>query len=367
MENELMESPGISRREALRRFGYFGAGAFLLACAPSATTQRGSSGEFLGATLSTIVNNGLVMGPWHLADALGYFDEEALDFTVEIRSVGATERIRLLSGNQIQMSTTTPSASTNNALERDAAIVALASGPTLSEKCPDGVYLVGENAWNDGVRSMADMKGRKVALFIGWDSLAGRTLLLHARKAGLDPFTDFDISVWNNFGDMAAALGSGVVDIMISQEPVTTNLIEKSGAHPLAFVWEVLPDEHGFLIFMNSDWVAENEEATVRVMKGYLRGIDAFNTARDSGWEARPDVIAALSVSTGLEPDFIKKVQAPCFPADGGIDIAKIEAGLQYSKALGNIANLIPTSEFIDTTFVEEAHRRLVDEGKITV
>jgi NitT/TauT family transport system substrate-binding protein len=265
--------------------------------------------------------------PWQVAQEQGLFEKNGVH--VDLRYfAGYTDSINALAGGAIDAGSQT----------LDATLASASDGAELA------VVLVNDNSTGndkivarDGITTVADLRGRKVAVEQG--TVDHYLLLLALREAKL---TQKDIQLVDLPTDAAAAaFAGGQVDAVSAFAPFTTKALERPGSRAISSSAEFpgavpgqlvtsrkLTEEHPKAVqalvdtwFETLAWIRDNEDAAVSIMAGRAgvspsdyrtydagttlftlqQNVDAFTpgvTARHLGFQANE--VADFLVTTGL-------------------------------------------------------------------
>jgi ABC-type nitrate/sulfonate/bicarbonate transport system substrate-binding protein len=248
-------------------------GAFLTGALFLVPGKVGSQAEPLyRLKLPTVISYELNL-PSLVAYANGYFTEERIEVTDFVLASGGTLRVAVI------------------AKEYDLGLFAFVHVPlariagspwkaVLSTHDLEIFSLVVRSELKDKVKSVADLKGRKVGFSTpGAGSWYMGSLFL--KKAGLDPEKDLQyISLGGDPGVIYAALKTGKVDAFPSWEPTTTRIIEEGVAYPLVKIWE--PEEHkkwvgetalSLVLVTREDVIKEKPDLVRRMVNAHKKGL----------------------------------------------------------------------------------------------
>lgn len=226
--------------------------------------------------------------------------------------------------------------------------------PLHTERPPLATPLVvRKELWDSGeVRTVADLKGRKVAL----NSKASATgYWLHAALAtgGLTP-SDVDV-VELPFPDAIIAMANGVLDASLLNEPYATQG-EQSGT-VVRLTEDFVDDFQVTAVYFDATFFENHRPAVEAFLAAYLRG------ARDlqgEGYHA-PENLAILEKYTKIPAATIAAARAPYHDPDGRIHVEDFQKLNDFFVAQG-AAPALDMSALVDLS-VAEAARRILAEG----
>lgn len=166
----------------------------------------------------------------------------------------------------------------------------------LSYTCSsDEPFLVSEKAWNAGVRSLADLKGKVVSNF-ATGSAAAYFLEQALHNQGLSP-SIFKQEVQLSYPNAETALKTGAITAGFVANPQASQMIEAGEAHVLFNPYSVVPSGYSAGQFAMSDSFISQDGGSVAVrwVAAYLLGVRYLeNPANKSA------VISILSKWTGV-------------------------------------------------------------------
>lgn len=225
-------------------------------------TKKESNKEVITITLPTWTG----YGPLFLAKEKGFFAEEGLDVKLEVVQ-GLAERKQALAGNKVQ----------GMATAQDVQVTLAAAGIpikviwTLDASC-GGDGMLAKN----GINSVADLKGKSVAVEVGTTSHL--FLLTVLKNAGL---TEKDINIVQmTAGDAGAAFVAGKVDAAVTWEPWLTKG-SKSGQGKVLVSSKDVPDIIIDTVCLRADLIKEKPE----IAQGFVKAMDKAMKY----WKEHPD------------------------------------------------------------------------------
>ena len=205
--------------------------------------------------------------------------------------------------------------------------------------------------------TMAHLRGRKIA-GPGRTSIGFYLVAALFRKHGMS-LADFDY-VEIPLPDMAAAMGSRVVDGALIIDPFLARAVQSGLGKVVSDLVEFVPDGGSIAPLVYSEKFAADRDAATRFMKAYMRGVRVYNDAIGKGIDKAKviDIIAKAAnvpvpvirdgFPAGLDPDqrlnksFLASVQ------DFYLEQKLIEARADIDK-------------MVDTSFSDAARKELGD------
>lgn len=180
---------------------------------------------------------------------------------------------------------------------------------------------------NSGIKSVADLKGKKLAI------QEGTTTALDIRNYVLPHFglTPNDVQLVNmNMGSMPAAVAGGRVDAAASVEPFISIAVQQKVAVRLQSMMEFDPIP-AFIVF-RSDFVEKHPDVVINALRGYYKAVKWIKANPDA---AIDDIVAGLA-KQGIKLDR-QVVQMAWNTVD--LDVQVSEADMR--AYLNNVASLL--------------------------
>ena len=180
-------------------------------------------------------------GPIFIAQEKGWFKEAGLDLTMKDFQSAAQVPLAVVSGDADLGVTAFTAGFFNLAAKGGLKVVAAQSAEQPGYQL--NVIAVTNAAWEQGVRSVKDLTGKRVAVTTVGSSMH-YSLEIVARKHGVDT-KDLTIVALQSIPNMAAAFKGGQVDAAVF--PVTTfRQVEAEGSgKPIAYVGDEVPWQLG--------------------------------------------------------------------------------------------------------------------------
>lgn len=295
----------------------------------------------------------LVDGPLFIALERGYFAEVGLDVE-DIRADGVTRLVAPLAAGQIEVFAASMAAGLYNAFARDIDVRIVADKGRIPPGHGNAGLVVRQDLWDAGVRSYADLRGRKIGV-PGFP--AGSAVLLflgnalERRGMSLDEVEMVDVTL----PDLNAALGNRALDAGIQIEPLLT-LGQANGLFSIAARSdELYPNlQSGFIVY-SADFARTQPDAARRWMVGYLRGSRAYYDAFEKGRE-RAEVVEVLARTTSVKDlSLYDRMVASYMDPNGRMDVQSLIDAQDWYAAHGFIPQKIDVQRLVDYQFVDYA------------
>ena len=220
-------------------------------------------------------------GPIFIAQEKGWFKEAGLDLTLKDFQSAAQVPLAVVSGDADLGVTAFTAGFFNLAAKGGLKVVAAQSAERPGYQL--NVIAVTNPAWEQGVRSVKDLTGKRVAVTTVGSSVH-YSLEIVARKYGVDTKA-LTIVALQSIPNMVAAFKGGQVDAAVF--PITTfRQVESEGSgKPIAYVGDEVPWQLG-AVFTSPKTIADRRPLVEKFIAGYRRGAAAYHEAfgkRDNG------------------------------------------------------------------------------------
>ncbi len=216
---------------------------------------------------------------------------------------------------QFQLAYVTMGAAALNAFNRGVDLKIIAAGSAQPAGHGDNTPLVVRSQLIDSgqVRTVADLKGRKVAI-----NVRGSTpdyKLAKALATGGLTIDDVDIQLVP-IADTVVALSTGAVDAGLLLQPFGAQAVARG-------VGTILLDDYdplgqGGLVVANSAFLDQHPEAVTRFLEVYVEAIRRLSKGKI---KADDPALAALQRYTNVAPEVIRLGPDPYWPTDGRVQV----------------------------------------------
>lgn len=315
------------------------------AVATAPTASSAPSGEMTTVRVGYVPV--MVYAPVFVAQERGYFKDEGLN--VELVPVqGGSEPVVQLAAGNFEAAVGGAGAGLFNAAARGVKFTIVA--PMHSERPPDTTPLVISAKRADEITSVADLKGKKVA--INATGAATEYWLAEALKQGGLTFDDITLSSVG-FRDVPAALENGSLDAAMLGEPLVT-INEDNGV--VSVLSEDFIDGFTATYLYMGESLLSNPEAARGFMRAYLRA------TRDLQGDYMNDEIAQIIEKyTQVPADVTKRAAPPQFEPNGTIPIDDLNTLQNYFLERGELEYQEPldVNSFVNTELAAEVAQEL--------
>ncbi len=215
--------------------------------------------------------------------------------------------------------------------------------------------------WDDGVRSVRDLRGRRIGV-----TQLGSTFHYHLgnvlEKEGLS-LADVKVVPLQAMAAAMEALKGRQVDAIILPQPFPGTAEAGGFGKILAWGGDLFPWQIA-TVFYSARFAADRERA-VSFMKGYVRASryyhDVVLARRDGRVQPGPaydEVVTITAKYTGARPEIIR-LGFPYQDRDGRLLVEDIDRQMAWWVRHGFLKAPIPLAEIVNTSFLEAAIRDL--------
>jgi NitT/TauT family transport system substrate-binding protein len=296
----------------------------------------------------------------NVAQGKGYFEEEGIEPAYTFFD-SAAKAIAPLGTGQIDVAGGAVSAGLFNAIERDIAIRIIADRTSVAPGFGFHGIVVRKDLAGTEVKSIADLKGRKIAIVARGSST--ESILNEAMKSAGLAYKDVEV-VYLPFPQQAAALASKAVDAVIATEPYLTPMLNQNLGVLLASTDKYYPNAQIGELMFSENFASTRRDVGVRFAKAYIRAIRDFRSA--FGPEGRLDgpgsdeIVALIMKYSGTKDEkLLRSIKLPAVNIDGRVNSESIQKDWQFFKDQGLIKGGVTPDKIIDNSFVEEALKEL--------
>jgi len=294
--------------------------------------------------------------PFFVAADKGFFAEQGLQVRLQ-RVRNSDEMIAPLSTGRIDATSLNVSTGFFNAMFQRFDIRAVGgAGGWQAPNNSASTLVVSKRLIDSGeVRSLVDLKGRKVAINLRGSSpefVLARAL----EQVGLT--LDDVVIVQIPVQDIPVAINNGAVDAAIVATSNATTMISSGVAAKLLADTDVIPSGQGTVITFGQRLLkADNREVAVRLMAAYLK---ATRYLLSTGWNS-PEIVSIIQKYTDLQPQAIRASLKPELAIDGEIEKANVLDAQAFQISRGYVLYKEPLSidQMTEMSFLNEAQQRL--------
>lgn len=316
----------------------------------SAEASAPASAEASAAT--TTIRLGYVpvaiYSPIFVAQERGYFAEEGLNVELTPLQGGSDSVVQLAAGN-FDAAVGGVGAGLLNAAARGVKFTIVA--PMHSERPPLTSPLVISAKRTDEIKSIADLKGKRVA--INATGAATEYWLAQALATANLTFDDIELTSVP-FRDVPAALENGSLDAAILGEPLVT--INEDNGTVAVLSEDFIDGFYATYVYMGEPLLTEQPEAAKGFMRAYLR---ATRDLQDDYMS--PEIAAIIEKYTQVPADVTLRSSPAQYDPNGTIPVDNITTLQDYFLQRGVLEYSEPLdlSNFINTELAAEVAAEL--------
>jgi NitT/TauT family transport system substrate-binding protein len=282
----------------------------------------------------------------------GYFREQGIDVELQ-RVASGTEALVFLAQDRLDVGAIGLSASIFNAFNRKLELRIVASTSAWGQRHGTRV-LTRLDLFDAGdVRSMRDLRGRRVAIAGGIGATGHYLFLIGARRGGIGP-RDFELVSLPN-PDHGPALRAGRVDASLTGSPFSSAALAQFAARPL--LENFAPGNASTVFAFSGRFMRERPETATRFLMALMKAARAMQGPRFLD----PENVEAYKKYTGVRDEVLVNEPPLIYHRDMRIVTGTIvDMEKTFREAgLADYAAPIPLEAMIDRRFQQEALKRL--------
>jgi NitT/TauT family transport system substrate-binding protein len=318
--------------------------------APAVTASGGGEPVLVGAT-AIIASAGLFVGIER-----GYFRQQGLDVQPTIVS-NSNDTLPLVATGKMDVANNAVTAFMVNAVNEGVNMKWVAGQASYTPKHGTLGLVVRKELYDNGqVRSLKDLKGRKVAVPI----IAGGGAIVLDKGLAKVGMTKADVDLSElSVPNMPAALQNGAIDAAMPAEPVVVQIADQGIGVILMYSDEMFPNMESTQWMYSPQFAANRTEVGVKYMIGLLKGARDFNKAFKDGTD-KADILNILIKYTSVkDPQLYDKMQLSELSANGSLDASNLQEQIDWLVKYNLVKTRVEATNLIDTTFTDRALREI--------
>ena len=285
-------------------------------------------------------------GPLIIADAEGFFAEQNID--VEFIDLNRTsEGLSLLLNGDLDVYAAPSTSGLYNVLAEEKNIKIVSDRGFID---PDGCTYMGivlkTDLYDSGeVSGPADLKGQS---FSSRSSGPAAYVLSKFLEQGGLTLEDLNIQEIPSV-NLPDALANNSIIGSSTVEPGLTLVINSGEAKLWVSGQELIPNFQVGVMVFGERLMTEDRDLAARFLAAYLKGVQQFNQGKT---ERNLDLLTEYLEATRED------LSEGCWPPmreDGAVSLSGIDQFLEWSYAQGELDQLLPAANFVDTSILEEA------------
>ncbi|MBJ3775553.1 ABC transporter substrate-binding protein [Acuticoccus mangrovi] len=199
------------------------------------------------------------------------------------------------------------------------------------------------------ISSIADSKGARYGIS-SYGSLTDFVTRYALEKNGLNPETDVQIIPGGSSSARLAAMEAGQLDVNLLIPPAKFVAAEK-GYNKILSQSDIAPDYPYEVLYASESFIAENPNTVAALIDGIAKGVEL---AKSDGDRAIKEIEARTGVETKYATLAYDEIVKQLY-ADGRLPTeAGMKAFWDVTIMSGEFAEVLPTSEWLDPTFIDE-------------
>ena len=295
-----------------------------------------------------------------IADAKGYFKDEGIEVSFTPFD-SAAKMIAPLGAGQLDVGGGAASSGLYNAVERGINLKIVADKGRNAPGYAFQSFMVRKALVDSGeVKSLKDMKGRKVAIVAQASSDA--SVLNEAMKSVGLTFNDVD-KVYLGFPQQLAAFQNGAIDGAITTEPTVSAIIKTGAAVRLTGNDAFYPNQQTAVILYGGEFAGKRADVGKRFMKAYIRALRDYNDALKDGklaGKGAGDIVATEAKYSNIkDPGTIRGMTPHGADPNGWVNVDSLKKDWEFFKADGQVKGSVTVDQVLDRSFVDAAVKEL--------
>jgi NitT/TauT family transport system substrate-binding protein len=297
--------------------------------------------------------------PFYIAQEKGFFKQEGLEVDLIVLDSGA-KVIAPLGTGEIDVGSGALSVGFWNALIRGVKFRIVADrGHTEKGYFYQSVFMRKDLIDSGQFKSLKDLAGKRMGFAA--QGVTSLSLLNEAAKFAGFKFEDV-IPVYLSFPQQFAALQNKALDGSFLIEPQATAAVNAGIGVRFMDTNEFYPSQQISTIFFSEKFATERKAVAEKFMRGWLRGVRAYNDVLRDGKIATPgsdDVVAIMAKSFNMKPELIREMYSQAVDVTGAVNAAGIQKDLDFFRQQGWVTGQIKAADVIDTSFAQKANVEL--------
>jgi NitT/TauT family transport system substrate-binding protein len=304
--------------------------------------------------VSIAINRLSAGAPFYIAKEKGFFAEQELDVALSHLASAQTIGLAVASGD-VDFGMTTVSAGIY-AMAAKGALKMIAGGYEERPRFHGLALVANKAAYERGLKSPADIKGRRVAITAAGSGSHNQL----ARLAGKYAFSHDDMHLveLQTLANEVSAVKSGQVDAAPLPAALARELEDSGAGRIIAWLGDEMPTQVGG-VFATPETIDKRRGLTTRFVHAYVKALQyytqAFLRRDDAGkairGETYDEAIRIISQHTGESPAALAAT-LPYFDPEGRIAADDLAEQIEVYKRLKLLDPTVEVQAVIDRSFV---------------
>lgn len=304
----------------------------------------------LGMLPPSISNAGL-----YIAEAQGYFKEQGIEVeALQFRS--GDDQAAALATSEIDIGSGGPNAGLYNSILRGVGTKVVADKGYASTEMDYQAIMVRKDLYDSGIRSIDQLKGRKIGV-IGFGASQDLMLSRLISEKGWQP-EDVEMVVVP-LPQMTVALANKAVDFAFLIEPWLLRAVEQDLGVPIYAPADTYPDQQVAVIFYSEKFAAQQPDAAKRFMIAYLKGVRDYNDAFRKG--INKDRVVQILVETQVAEDAatLDRMHKASINPNGYVFTENLQWDIDFFHQQGRVSGALNVDQVVDHSYVDHAIQML--------
>jgi NitT/TauT family transport system substrate-binding protein len=320
------------------------------------TVSLGAQSAVAAEKVKVAVVSSLGSAPIFVADAKGYFKDEGLDVELVHFDSAQPVAVAVAAGDIDFGSSGLTGAFFTFA---DNGVLKLIGAGTWERKGFQGLGLIASNrAWDSGVKTIAALKGRSVAITQTGTALH-YALYLMLKKYNVDLKDERVLPLQSN-PNVASAITGGQADGALLSSGNAFALINKNSAHLLGWLGDELGESQGDGTYTSTKDANDRPDAVKHFLAAFRKAEQTWDAAfvdangnRADGPSA-PEMITIAAKGLGV-PENVVKLGLPYFDPQARVSVSDVQGALDWYYAQGMTKTHVDARKITDFRYAIEA------------
>ncbi|MXN63349.1 ABC transporter substrate-binding protein [Stappia sp. GBMRC 2046] len=295
--------------------------------------------------------------PSFVAFERGYFADEGLDVEFKFFQAAQPMAVAIASGD-VDFAVTAISGGLISLADKGA--IKVIGGALIEEEDIDGqMILVSKKAYDEGVKTPADLKGRSFGI-----TQAGSSFHYMAHKiADKEGFERSEITLkpLQKVGAIIGALKSGQIDAWTIVPHIAKPLAGGDEIEAIGLVADYIPNYQVTTVFTSTENATEKPELTKRFLAAFSKGAADFNAAlvdKSAGDEAAEEMVRLIHKYVYTDRPYEKaapSIRNGAMRVNEGaaLNLTSVKDQLDWFKSEGLVPEGVTIEKLVDASYVE--------------
>ncbi len=294
--------------------------------------------------------------PFYIAIEKGFFKERGIEVKLE-KFTSAAQAMAPLATGELHVVGGGVGAGLFNAFARNWPVRIVAA---RSRDVPgfSSDTLVLRSDLKGHVRSLADLKGRKIAV----NAPAAALAYMLGKMLETEGLTIKDVEVvYMPWANMGPAFAQKVIDAGTMVEPFVTQHADRGHSIPFRRASEVLksPPFEVSVVLFNKDWAEKQPKVANDFAVAYLKAVRVFHEAMHGG-AARPEVLDVLIRHTAVKDKALyDRMQWGYVDPNGTLARESLKDQQEWHARQGTVVKKVDVDEIVDERYIKYAQDQL--------